>query len=58
MKIIENLIIMLKERKHYVEIKDLEIMNSQLERINQDLTNYGKEEKAEEKTHEDIEFID
>jgi hypothetical protein len=47
-EILNNLIIVLKERKHYVEIKSCEILNSQLVKIREDINSYGKSPHIEE----------
>lgn len=55
-EIIDNLLIVLKERKHYIEIRNLEILKNYLEKIHKDIIGYGKYEKSGEKPTE-LEFI-
>lgn len=56
LEIIESLTDVFKERKHYVEIKCLEILKGQLEGIHKALNRYGKEESSLENLPE-MEFI-
>ncbi|MBN2814827.1 MAG: hypothetical protein JXQ80_12170 [Bacteroidales bacterium] len=56
-EIIEILILLLKDRKHYIEIKSLEILKGHLNTIHQELNAYGKE-KAPVEITSDMEFID
>jgi len=51
-EIIKSLLSVLKERKHYVEIKSLEILDTYLDKIRQDLILYGKTKIPEEKSIE------
>jgi hypothetical protein len=55
-EIVLSLIDMLKQRRHYIEIKSLEILSSQLDKIRQDITGYGKQQQADENRSE-MEFI-
>lgn len=55
-EIIDNLSIVLKERKHYIEIRNLEILKNYLERIHKNIIGYRKDEKLGEKSTE-LEFI-
>jgi len=55
--IIKSLITILQQRKHYIDIADLQILNSQLVKINKELTFHGKEGIVDKKS-DDFEFID